>query len=279
MVVGGGTRQSWGWGRGEGRRSGASRGVLRGIRGSVRVPGSRRATRWRRDASVRTRARGEGAGAPNPDVGGSGRARGDGTGTTRAGDGRTSSSSDFSRMRSSRSLCVSRSCFLSAACARARRGWSGSIAAPASPSASGSNSGLAPSSYSGPSELLMARRRLGDRGVPVAVGGEARPCAAVPCARGCGGVGERGVNERQQFLSSRSARPHASTTTQNGARGKIPLPLAPLSRASRRPIVRTHRARHAASTSTRTHAGGARPSSRGAPCRPRRRRLRMRVRP
>lgn len=145
--------------------------------------------------------------APNPDVGVSGRARGDGTGTTRAGDGRTSSSSDFSRMRSSRSLCVSRSCFLSAACARARRGWSGSIAAPASPSASGSNSGLAPSSYSGPSELLMARRGLGDRGFLSRW--EARRGRAPPsrARRGVAGSG-RGESTNGSNFSLLGARDH-----------------------------------------------------------------------
>ena len=196
MVFGGGTRQSWGWGRGGGGET--VRCESRCASGNPRVgsgPGvaSRDAPEERRvRAPGRTRARGEDAGAPNPDVGVSGRARGDGTGTTRAGDGRTSSSSDFSRMRSSRSLCVSRSCFLSAACARARRGWSGSIAAPASPSASGSNSGLAPSSYSGPSELLMARRGLGDRGFLSRW--EARRGRAPP-SRARGGVAGSGRGE------------------------------------------------------------------------------------
>ena len=125
LVFGGGNTSVVGLGEGEGGRDGPVRvavcfGESAGRFGS-RVRVARRAGGETRPRAGANAGAGRGR-APNPDVGVSGRARGDGTGTTRAGDGRTSSSSDFSRMRSSRSLCVSRSCFLSAACARAREG-------------------------------------------------------------------------------------------------------------------------------------------------------------
>ena len=210
---------SGGRGTGDGGRSRfpvvLSRTSPRGIPWVVSGRDTRAGTR---DAVRATRARAWARGdsdAPNPDVGGSRRPNGERAGgrerTTRAGDGRTSSSSDFSRMRSSRSLCVSRSCFLSAACARARRGWSGSIAAPASPSASGSNSGLAPSSYSGPSELLMVRRGRGTDECLSRGGGEAMPCAAVPSREGVWRARGGGGSQRTAAISP-SARPAAPRT-------------------------------------------------------------------